>query len=64
MHGIPGDLSPHVAHVTYSLAPWVEVLHSAITVSASALWIAAVGYAIGTILSGLGNIIVAFRRRP
>ena len=49
---------------SYSLAPWVIVMRDAITTLASALWIAATGFAIGFVLWGVSRLVVAWRKSP
>lgn len=51
-----------VRRPSYSLAPWVIVMRDAITTLASALWIAATGFAIGFALWGVGRLIAAWRK--
>ena len=47
---------------SYSLAPWVIVMRDAITTLASALWMAATGFAIGFVLWGISRLIAAWRQ--
>ena len=49
---------------SYSLAPWVIVMRDAITTLASALWIAATGFAIGFVLWGVSRLVFAWRKSP
>ena len=49
---------------SYSLAPWVIVMRDAIATFASALWIAATGFAIGFVLWGVSRLISACRKAP
>ena len=49
---------------SYALAPWVIVMRDAITTLASALWIAATGFAIGFVLWGVSRLVVAWRKSP
>ncbi|MBU2852314.1 MULTISPECIES: hypothetical protein [Acidithiobacillus] len=51
-----------VQRPSYSLAPWVIVMRDAITTLASALWIAAMGFAIGFVLWGVSRLIAAWRK--
>ena len=63
-----GRLSPQthaaqqVQRPSYSLAPWVIVMRDAITTLASALWIAATGFAVGFVLWGVSRMIAAWRK--
>ena len=62
-----GRISPQTQPVQiqrpiYSLAPWVIVLRDAITTLASALWMAATGFAIGFALWGISRLIAAWRK--
>ena len=61
---IPPQTHPaqQVQRPSYSLAPWVIVMRDAITTLASALWIAATGFAIGFVLWGVSRMIAAWRK--
>ena len=61
---IPPQTHPaqQVQRPSYSLAPWVIVMRYAITTLASALWIAATGFAIGFVLWGVSRMIAAWRK--
>ena len=63
---IPPQTHPtqQVQRPSYSLAPWVIVMRDAITTLASALWIAATGFAIGFVLWGVSRLVVAWRKSP
>ena len=61
---IPPQTYPvqQVQRPSYSLAPWVIVMRDAITTLASALWMAATGFAIGFVLWGISRLIAAWRQ--